>query len=70
MMKPPPRKCATCWLNSGLTSVLKRNTLFAELPIITFHLLLKKQQARTAPLYAPAGLLLSYRRFDSRKDFL
>jgi hypothetical protein len=30
---------------------------------------LKKQQARTAPLYAPAGLLLSYRRFDSRKDF-
>ncbi len=48
----------------------KRNTLFAEPPIITFHLLLKKQQARTAPLYAPAGLLLSYRRFDSRKDFL
>lgn len=48
----------------------KRNKLFAELPIITFHLLLKKQQARTAPLYAPAGLLLSYRRFDSRKDFL
>lgn len=47
----------------------KRNTLFAEPPIITFHLL-KKQQARTAPLYAPAGLLLSYRRFDSRKDFL
>ncbi|MDD6520872.1 MAG: hypothetical protein PUF35_02165, partial [Subdoligranulum sp.] len=31
---------------------------------------LKEQQARTAPLYAPAGLLLSYRRFDSRKDFL
>ena len=48
----------------------KRNKLFAEPPIITFHLLLKKQQARTAPLYAPAGLLLSYRRFDSRKDFL
>lgn len=47
----------------------KRNKLFAELPIITFHLLLR-QQARTAPLYAPAGLLLSYRRFDSRKDFL
>ena len=47
----------------------KRNTLFAEPPIITFHLL-KKQQARTAPLYAPAGLLLSYRRFDSRKDLL
>lgn len=47
----------------------KRNKLFAEPPIITFHLL-KKQQARTAPLYAPAGLLLSYRRFDSRKDFL
>ena len=70
MMKPPPRKCAPCWLNSGPTSVQKRNTLFAELPIITFHLLLKKQQARTAPLYAPAGLLLSYHRFDSRKDFL
>ena len=46
----------------------KRNKLFAEPPIITFHLLLR--QHRTAPLYAPAGLLLSYRRFDSRKDFL
>lgn len=46
-------------LNSGPTSLQKRNTLFAEPPIITFHLLLRQHRTTNDFMFLRGGVRAS-----------